>query len=722
MKEFFGIGGYTREPEGYLSWQHLTFVTTLMVVMIALAIVLGLKNKGRDAKKKNAAQVEILNKQIAAQKDRISQLSAMYDESVRKTGENSTASLKWKEALVEAETELAKMENQLSSMTGLDKFTKDLEESGKKLQDIGDNISKVGQDLTTKVTGPIMAAGAASVAALKDVDNGYDTIIKKTGATGEALESLKGSMEDVATSVPVSFEKAGDAIGEVNTRFGLTGEELEVLSKQFLKFAELNGTDVTTSIDNVQAAMAAFGVETDSASDILDILNKAGQDTGVSVDKLAQDLTTNSTALKEMGFGMNTAIGFMANLNKNGIDSSAVMSGLKKALQNATKDGKTMSEALDELTQSMANAETDTEAMALATELFGAKAGPQLAAAIKEGRLSFDDFTNTVKDWGDSVTTTFEATQDPWDEWNMTLNELKLAGAELGTVLMDVLEPIIKEVTDGVKDLRTWMNSLDEDEKKQIIQIAGIVAAVGPVITVIGTVISTVGTLMTVGSTLVAGIGTVIGILGGPLTAAIAVAIAAGVLLYKNWDEVKEFAGNMANGVKTKFDEMKTNITNTFTNIKNAITEKINAAKSAVQTAIDRIKSIMNFQWSLPHLKLPHISISGSFSLMPPSVPSFSISWYKKAYENAIMFNRPTVIPTASGLKGFGDGQGGEIVIGRNTLLDTLTTAVQRAGATNNIEINMTINADPNMDLEGLADEVSERIMDKIQSVQEVFA
>ena len=69
----------------------------------------------------------------------------------------------------------------------------------------------------------------------------------------------------------------------------------------------------------------------------------------MSVDKLAQDLTTNSTALKEMGFGMNTAIGFMANLNKNGIDSSAVMSGLKKALQNATKDGKTMSEALDEL-------------------------------------------------------------------------------------------------------------------------------------------------------------------------------------------------------------------------------------------------------------------------------------------------------------------------------------------------------------------------------------
>lgn len=57
MKEFFGIGGYTREPEGYLSWQHLTFVTSLMIIMIALAIVLGLKNKGRDTKKKNTVLI-----------------------------------------------------------------------------------------------------------------------------------------------------------------------------------------------------------------------------------------------------------------------------------------------------------------------------------------------------------------------------------------------------------------------------------------------------------------------------------------------------------------------------------------------------------------------------------------------------------------------------------------------------------------------------------------
>ena len=70
------------------------------------------------------------------------------------------------------------------------------------------------------------AVGAASYAAALDVDNGYDIVITKTGATGEALESLQGSMENIFTSLPIDAETAGTAIGEVNTRFQLTGEEL----------------------------------------------------------------------------------------------------------------------------------------------------------------------------------------------------------------------------------------------------------------------------------------------------------------------------------------------------------------------------------------------------------------------------------------------------------------------------------------------------------------
>ena len=851
-------------------------------------------SKDADAKKKNAAQVEILNKQIANQKERISQLSMMYDESVKKTGENSTASLKWKEALGQAEAELANLESKLKSVdkNGFQIFGASIEAAGKKVKKLGEDVSKVGETLSKNVTAPIMAVGAASIAAAKDVDNGLDTIITKTGATGEQLEDMQKRMENIATSIPISFETAGAAIGEVNTRFGVTGQELEDLSAHFIKFAELNGTDVSSSIDSVQKMMSAFGLETKDAGAVLDTLNKVGQDTGISVTKLADSLVTNGSALRELNLNAADSAVLLGNLEKSGIDTSVVMTGLSKVQQKAAKDGKDMSAVLETAFSSSANA----------VEIFGAKAGPKLYEAMQSGILTMDMFSGglvTLEDNLGSVNDTFEATLDPWDQWETTLNQLKITGAELGTTLLTMLQPVLDQVSQGVKGLSDYLNTLDEDQKKQIITIAGVAAAAGPVLAIVGKGITFVGSLISVGGTLISGIGTIVGILGGPLTLAIAGAVAAGVLLYKNWDKVKEFAANTAETVRAKFDEMKTNVTNIFEGVKTSITtkisdaktnaenlfeaikngaaersdamkasvsnifestktgiaekvsaakaavvstfdaikqntvdragamqtalsnifestkagiiskvtttkenavnlfesmkasvterseamrasvtniyeatkqsiaekvtamranvanafdtikqsmvdrveaarttvmnifesirsgiaDKINAARNAVQTAVDRIKSIMNFSWSLPHLKLPHISVSGSFSLMPPSVPHFSISWYKKAYENAVMFSSPTVIPTAAGLKGFGDGNGGEIVIGQRTLLDTFTAAVERAHGSNQITINMTVNnANPDIDVRELADLVSEEINEKVNSLREVYA
>lgn len=532
-----------------------------------------------------------------------------------------------------------------------------LKEWGDKLQAVGGKMKDVGDSMTKYVTAPIMAAGAASVVAWKEVDEGLDIVTKKTGATGEALEDMQNRARNIAKTMPTSFETAGTAIGEVNTRFGLTGQALEDLSVQFIKFAELNDTDVSTSIDNVQAMMAAWNIETENAGLMLNLLTKAGQDSGVSVDTLSQQLMQNKTALDDMGLSLEESVDLLANCEKNGIDTSTMLAGLKKAMQNSAKEGKSSAEALEELQDQLLNAGSDAEASQIAMELFGNKAGPAIADACRDGRLSLEDLGYAMDELAGTTDTTFENIQDPLNQMTPIINTLKDTGAQIITDLGPAIVEILGKISEGVSALNTWWSGLDERQKSVILTMVGLVAALGPVLSVVGSVITTIGSLVSIMGAASAGGGvlaTVIAALTGPVgwvVAAIAGLIAIGTALYMNWDKICEWAANMKeevitawtalkNDISNLVNNIKTAILNKFADIKNGIQEKINGAKDAVKAAIDKIKGFFNFTWSLPKIKLPHFSIDGSFSLNPPSIPHFSVDWYAKGG----VFDAPSVI------------------------------------------------------------------------------
>lgn len=550
-----------------------------------------------------------------------------------------------------------------------------LKNAGDAVKNVGGKVQDVGKGLTKNVTLPIVAAGGAALAAWNEVDGAMDIIVTKTGASGEALEAMQDSAKNLAETMPTSFEEAATAVGEVNTRFGVTGEELETLSGKFIKFAKINGTDVNSSIDSVQKAMAAFGVGAEEAGDVLDALNVAGQNTGVSVDQLASSLSSNATALKEMGFGITESISFLSELDVAGIDSSTVMSGLQKALKNATAEGKTMDEALAEIQDSMVNATSDTEAMQIATELFGSKAGTAIADFVRDGKLNFTDLSQAVTDFGGSVEQTYEDTLDPMDQMTMAMNTAKDVGYEIGEAMMPLVAEALGTVKDVIVSLKEKWDNLSPDAQETIVKAALIAAAIGPVVTIIGSVISGIGGIMGAISGLMPVLtGTVLPFLAanGPLILGITAVIAVGALLIKNWDKIKETA------------------TKVFT-----------AVKDTIKGAIDKVKSILDFRWEFPKPKLPHFSIQGKFSLSPPSVPRLAIDWYAKAMTDPIMFTSPTVIPTASGLKGFGDA-GAEVVLSADKLREI-------AGSGGETTIN--IYATPGMDVNALADAVQARMV-----------
>lgn len=123
-------------------------------------------------------------------------------------------------------------------------------------------------------------------------------------------------------------------------------------------------------------------------------------------------------------------------------------------------------------------------------------------------------------------------------------------------------------------------------------------------------------------------------------------------------EKVRDKFEEIKNNMKEKIENAKTTVLNIFNKIKDGIQEKINNAKDKVKEAIDKIKDFFNFSWELPKLKMPHISITGKFSLDPPSVPKFSISW------NALggVFDTPTLFGFGDSLQGLGE-DGAEAVV-----------------------------------------------------------
>ena len=717
-------------------------------------------DKNTSSTKKLQDRQKYLASQTDVYKDKVKILNSQLKEMESAEHRDETAISKKRAELNQAQAKLNDYEKSLEEVNKqLSTHSEKLKDWGGKLQDIGGKTKAVGDNMTKYATGPIVAAGGASVVAWKEVDSAMDIVIRKTGATGKAADELKSSVKKLATEIPTDFNTAAEAVGEVNTRFGLTGNALEGLSGKFIKFAELNNTDVSSSVDATQKALSAYGLSADHAGDFLDRMNKVGQDTGVSVDKLAGGIVSNATAFKEMGMNIDQATTFMGALEKSGANSETVLNGMRKALKNATDKGIPLNQALSDLQNTILNGTGSVDGLSESYKLFG-KSGDQIYGAVRDGTIDFNALAASVENAGGSVEQTFKDTKDPMDGLKTVMNELKIVGADIVTSSAPMIKEAVGAVRDVVKDLAAKWNGLSDGQKQFIVKAAIVVAAVGPVLSVLGSVIMVIGTLMTTLSTL--GIGLAPFLAGGAIIIGI---IAGAALLIANWDKVKEAFGRIGEAIKKTWNEltkstrqlcddakkawngMKTAVTNTASGLVNGAKQKFNDLKTNAENIfekikgfakftwnlpslgfdlllkapkkakeiVDKIKGLFDFDWSLPKPKMPHIkwhweSIGGVLD-----IPSFDgVDWYAKAYDRAAYYNRPTVRGDG---RGYGDRQGGEFAVGerhlRNVIRDELSSGKDDRPV--NFTVNMTINGAPGQDEEKLAGIV----VDKLRTIYE---
>jgi len=598
--------------------------------------------------KKSAGAYDTLKAKINEQEQELSELKNQYKNVATEQGTTSAEAQELATKINSLSTELGENKQKLSEA---DKSAESLDKSFEDTGKSADDTQKGGISALNVALGNLVANGiTAALNGLKNLaleagkawsafDDGTDTIIKATGATGEEANGLIDSYKNVSKTVVADSSEIGSAIGEVNTRFGLTGKELESLSTKFLKYSKLNNTDVATSVDSVQKALTAFGLSAGDAGGLLDTLNAVGQKTGANVETLATGLVQNATAFQELGLNASQSAMLMGQMETSGVDASAVMAGLKKALKEASKQGVPLDEMLSSLQTEIQGNSDATQGLQKSYEVFG-RSGDVMFKALKDGALDFSNLSNEVSDFGGNVETTFANTLDAPDEFQLAIQNLKTEFGEATNELMQKYAPQIKSFLNDLtakvlpavtKGIGKIIDNLPEIEAG----VAGIATAfvafkavsiiMGIVKAVKGWMIATQG--MTAAQALLNTVMAANPI--GLIIAAIAGLVVAFVTLWKKseafrnfwiglWEGIKTTVGTVIEGIKGFFtgviDWIKNNwqsilliLINPFAGLFNLLYQKCEGFRNFINGLWEGIKGLFSAigQWFTDNVVTP---------------------------------------------------------------------------------------------------------------------
>ncbi|HFI0461396.1 TPA: phage tail tape measure protein [Streptococcus suis] len=484
------------------------------------------------------------------------------------------------------------------------------------LMEFGDQISELSQKLVD--------FGKQSLDAFLEIDEGMDVIVTKTGATGAALDEMTDMAKQLATEIPTDFNTAGTAVGLLNTQFDLTGDALKSASTQLIQFSEINGSDVSSSAISAKQAIEAYGLQASDLARVLDTVTYTSQETGVVVQELMDKAVAGAPQIKSLGLSFDDGVTLMGRFEKAGVDSSAALSSLSKAAVAYAKDGLTLKDGLAGTVEQIKQSTSETEALSLASEVFGSKAAPRMVDAIKRGALTFDDLAGTAEKAAGIVTQTYEGTLDPIDQFTTAQNSAKLAMAEIGDAIASTLAPVLQVLAELLQQVATWFSGLSEPIKQFLVIVGLLVAGFGLLLPVF---LALQAAAMAMGTTVVGMITAffpIVGIIVG-IVAAITLLIVGLKELWTNhegfrttvmeiWNsiyafltmiiqQISSFVMSIWGTLTTWWTENQQLILNAATTVWNAITTVIQTVMTIlgplIQASWENIKLIITTAWEM---------------------------------------------------------------------------------------------------------------------------
>lgn len=512
----------------------------------------------------------------------------------------------------------------------------------------------------------------------------WDALQQEIVMTESSLKQLEQEYRNFGSVAKQQVIAAGNSMKEVGDKISGVGRKLQ---------------PVSAAAAGMVAALTGMAYKAVTSADDLNTLAKQTGFTTAELQKMQY-------AADRIDVEMETITGAAARMTKQLGSSEDKFTNLGVATRDVDGNFRSTSDIFYDTVAALSQIQNETERDTVAMDIFGRSAN-ELAGIIDDGGEALRAFGDEAENAGLILD---QQTLDTLNETNDTIDAMKAKlGGELlkvGAKLAEALVPVIDKISAGFEKLVAWLDQLTPEQLQMVTTIALIIAVAAPLLMIIGGIVNGIGSIVTVIGALFSPAGAII--------ALIAAVIAIGVILYKNWDTIKAKALELWNTIVATWNNIKASVVNAVTAIRDgavnawntmvttvqtasetfkatvmaawdslkakiasvvsnirsqiqSMVDRFNTAKDAVKSAIDKLKSILNTTLSFPHIKVPHFNISGGE--VPWGIggkgypPSISIDWYKRAYDNPIMFTQPTVLATAAGMKGFGDGSGAEIVM-----------------------------------------------------------
>ena len=429
-------------------------------------------------------------------------------------------------------------------------FKKGADEAARAAGGLNGVLGTIGKVLPfAAAAGAVAGLGKVAFDAGQTMDEAFDTIVTKTGATGAALEQLKADTQGVFTSIPTDATRAASALSELHTRLGITGQALTDLGKPLLEVSRLTGGDATTNAQLFTRVMGDWSVPVAEGAGTLDKLFKMQQTTGASMEGLMQKVVQFGSPMRLMGFSLDEAIALFGKWEKEGVNAELVMGSLriaagkfanesseaaealgkKRAALSAAREhltrlqqqlqvatlrqgefgaktkesarvaaamqiarlnddiaatqnsiaglttdigqlntaqqaaaaggGKSLRDNLLETFDAIKNNTDASQALALGMDVFGARAGPDMVAAIREGRFAIDDLVAALGDADGAIMQTAEKTMDFPEKLDILRNKLTTWLAPVGLQMMDAITQAVDWIMPRLDQVVGWVQA-----------------------------------------------------------------------------------------------------------------------------------------------------------------------------------------------------------------------------------------------------------------------